>query len=168
MESNTRQRCLCKTGLSAEGLSLFGVQFIRRGNYGGPRTKQPSDFRVNVCFSTSGRGAVKTVQTQLLTVQMCRQLLKEGGVDCDRNMTGAPNQHMDTAEVKEGQIKAEVLESSSTSHHTLQTSSICFFFYEARPSGNKTCFNGSNRHFTDYVRTGMLWPRLREETRAEK
>lgn len=70
------------------------------------RTKQLSDFSINVCFSTFGRGAVKTVQTQLLTVQMCRQLLKEGRVDCDRNITGAPNQHMDTGEVKEGHLKA--------------------------------------------------------------
>lgn len=97
---------LNKTGLSAEELNLFGAQFIRRGNHNGPRTKQLSDFSIKVCFSTFGRRAVKTVQTQLLTVQMCRQLLKEGGVNCDRNVTGAPNQHMNTGEVKEGHLKA--------------------------------------------------------------
>lgn len=111
---------LNRTGLNAEELNLFGAQFIRRGNHNGPRTKQPSDFSVTVCFSTFGRRAVKTVQTQLLTVQMSRQLLKEGRVDCDRNITGAPNQHMNTGEVKEGHF-------SSSSHHTLQTSAICVF-----------------------------------------
>lgn len=70
------------------------------------KSKPSSDVSVNASFSTFARGAVKTSQTQLLAVHMYRQLLKEGGVDWDRNITGAPNQHMDRWEVKEGHLKA--------------------------------------------------------------
>lgn len=86
-----------------------------------------TDFRIKACFFTFARGAVKTSQTQLLAVHMCRQLLKEGGGDWDRNITRAPNQHMDTGEVKEGHVKALAWESGSSSHHTSIVSSICVF-----------------------------------------
>lgn len=57
-------------------------------------------------LSTFAPGAVKTSQTQCRAVDVSRQLLKEGGVDWDRDVTWAPNQHMDTREVKEVHLKA--------------------------------------------------------------
>lgn len=84
---------------------------------------------------------MKTSHTQLLAVHMCGKLLKEGGVDWDGNVTRAPNQHMDTGEVKEGDLKAEAWEWSSSSQHTLQAPSICVFMSR----GHKM---SSNSHFT--------------------
>lgn len=57
-------------------------------------------------LSTFAPGAVKTSQTQTLAVDVSRQLLKDSGVDWDRYVTRAPNQHMDTGEVKEVHLKA--------------------------------------------------------------
>lgn len=53
-------------------------------------------------LSTFEGGAAKAMQAQVLTVQMCSEVLEEGGGACDRNITGAAYQHMDTCEIKEG------------------------------------------------------------------
>lgn len=44
---------------------------------------------------------MKTLQSQLLIVQLSRQVLEEGGNTCDRNITGAVHQHLTKREVKE-------------------------------------------------------------------
>lgn len=52
-------------------------------------------------LSTFKGGAAKAVQAQFPTVQMCRKVLEEGRGACDRNITGAAYQHVDTCAVKE-------------------------------------------------------------------
>lgn len=46
------------------------------------------------------------MQTQVMTVQMSRQCLEEGGGLCDWNITGAVNQHLNTYEVKDNYDKS--------------------------------------------------------------